>query len=218
MEVGGTHAVSIDVDISIDIDITIDIDIDIMAAPAPGPPTPAPDRSNGYGPPEPKPNADANCHTGPNRGIHEGRICGIPPGSVDNNRIVTGHIDNFRICRFDFVDFAFDDHLLLGARLQIAGSISFRPQFLNRVHYIGLLSYEGFTHPLSPFPLLSHHCEYLWKRRQRFNAQVPGHSIQGRIERIPLEGRICLHPAVSLHNLIGVCCSDQDLCEQRIRI
>jgi hypothetical protein len=71
---------------------------------------------------------------------------------------------------------------------------------------------------LSPIRLLSHHCEYLWKRRQRFYAQVPGHSIQGGIERLSLKGRICLQPAVRIQNLIRVGCSNQDLCEKRIRI
>jgi hypothetical protein len=79
---------------------------------------------------------------------------------------------------------------LLCRILQIARSIRLRPQFLNGIHDIGLLSYESFTQPLCPCSLVGHHGEDLRERRQRFYTQVPIHSVESGIERIPLEGRI----------------------------
>jgi hypothetical protein len=122
------------------------------------------------------------------------------------------------IYRLNFDRLAFDNHLLLFGRLEIAGSLGLLPQSLNGVHDAGLLSQESFTQPLCPGRLLSHHVEDLRKRRQRLHAQVPVHFVQGVVERVPLEVRVGLQPAVGFHNLIRIRRGYEDLREQRIRI
>jgi hypothetical protein len=111
-----------------------------------------------------------------------------------------------------------DNNLLLGGRLEIAGGISFMPQSLNGCRDIGLLRHESVAHPLCPILLSSHHGEYLRESRQRLNALVPLHLLQGVIERVPRNVRVCLYPSVRCGNLIRICSRDKDLCEQRIRI
>ncbi len=217
MEALGTHRVSVDIDVPpVDIDIPVDIYIYIMAAPTPRAPTPAPGRSYGNSPKEPKPYANSN--PGENRGIDQGGIRGVPPWSVDHCRVVTGNIDNFWIDRLDLDIVTLDNHLLLRGRLEIAGGLGLLPQFLNRIHHIGLLSQESFTHLLRPGRLFSHHGEDLRKRRQRLHAQVPVHRVQGVIERVPFKARVFLQPAVRFHHLIRISCCYEHLCQQRIRI
>ncbi len=111
-----------------------------------------------------------------------------------------------------------DNHLLLRARLEIAGGISFMPQSLNGCRDIGLLIHEGLAQPVCPLRLLNHHVEDLRKRRERLHAFVPLLLLQGGIERVPLKARVCLYPAVRIVNITRICSRDKDLCEQRIRI
>jgi hypothetical protein len=81
-----------------------------------------------------------------------------------------------------------------------------------------LLGNECFTQLLCPGRLLSHHCEYLWEGRQGLHAQVPVHFVDGVIERIPLEVRILLQPAVRIHDLIREGRCHQNLRKQCIRV
>src|SRR5271157_5238773 len=130
MQAGCSYAAPADIDVPVDIDIPIDIYIHIMAAPTPGSPAPTPDWSYGYCSPEPK-DTDSNCNSGPTaRGINQRRIRRIPPRSIDNYRIVSRHINDFGICRFDLDGLAFGNHLHLFGRLEIAGSRGLLPQFL----------------------------------------------------------------------------------------
>jgi hypothetical protein len=112
----------------------------------------------------------------------------------------------------------FDNDRLLWGRLEIAGGISFLPQPLNGCRDIGLLRHESFAQPLCPRRLLSHHVEDLRKRRERLHALIPPHLHQGIIERVPLKARVCLYPAVRVHDITRICGRDKDLREQRIRI
>ncbi len=112
----------------------------------------------------------------------------------------------------------FDDHRRLCGRLKIACGISFLPQSLNGCRDIGLLIHESFAQPLCPSRLLSQHVEDFRKRRERLHALIPTHLHQGIIERISLKARVCLYPAVRVHDISGICGRDKDLREQRIRI
>jgi hypothetical protein len=162
----------------VDINSPVDIYIYIVVGPTPRAPSPAPGRSHGYSSPEPE-DSDSNGHPRENGVISEGRIRRIPPGSVDHDRVVTGNIDNFRIYRHNLYSLTLDNHLLLRGRFEIAGGMSFLPQSLNGVHDIGLLSQESFTQPLRPVRLLGHQVEDLRKRRERLDAEVPVHPVQG---------------------------------------
>ena len=166
--------------VAVDIDMPVDIYIYIMVGPTPRAPSPAPGRSHGNRSPEPE-HSDSNGYPGENGVISKGRIRRPQPGSVDHYRVVTGNIDNFRIYRRNLDTLTLDNHPLLRGSFEIAGGISFLPQSLNGVHDIGLLSHESFTQPLCPGRLLSHHVEDLRKRRERLDAQVPVHPVQGVI-------------------------------------
>jgi hypothetical protein len=179
METAGAHGGAVKMT-AVDIDIPVDIYIYVMVGPTPRAPSRAPDRSHGYSSKEPE-HSDSNGHPWENGVISEGRIRRIPPGSVDNYRVVIGNIDNFRIYRRNLDTLTLDNHLLLRGSLEIAGGISFLPQSLNGVHDIVLLGQESFTQPLCPGRLLSHHAEDLRKRRERLDAQVPVHPVQGCI-------------------------------------
>jgi hypothetical protein len=179
MEAAGTHGGVVKIT-AVDIDIPVDIYVYIMVSPTPRAPSPSPDRSHGCSTPEPE-HSDSNGYPGENGVISEGRIRRPPPGPVDHYRVVTGNIDNFRIYRLNLDSLTLHNDFLLRGSFKIAGGISFLPQSLNGVHDIGLLSQESFTQPLRPGRLLSHHVEDLRKRRERLDAQVPVHPVQGVI-------------------------------------
>ena len=203
---------------AIDVDVPIDVDVDTATAPVPGTPAPSPDRSYCHSPPKPE-DSDSNGHFRPTAGrVNQRRIRGIPPWPVDNYRIVARHINNLGIYRYNFDHLTFNNHLLLFGSLEIARSLGLLPQSLNGVHDTGLLSQESFTQSLCPGCLLSHHVEDLRKRRERLHAQVPVHFVQGVVECVSLEVRVCLQPAVRFHNLVWIRRRYEDLCEKRIRI
>jgi hypothetical protein len=218
MQAGRSYAIPADINVPVDIDITIDIYIHIVAAPTPRAPAPTPDRSYGYSPPEPE-HTDSNSNSGPTAGrVNQRRIRRIPPRAIHDYRVVARHINDFGICRLDLYGLTLDNHLLLFGRLEIARCLGLLPQFLNGIHYIGLLGQECFAQPLCPCRLLGHHVEDLWKGRQRLHAQVPGHLVQSVIEHVSAKVRVCLHPSVRFRNLIRIGRRYEDLREQRIGI
>ncbi len=196
-----------------------DINKDSTTGPVPAAPAPAPpDRSDRYGSPKSEQPKCSEGYPWPNGEISEGRIRWIRPGPVNNCRVVSGHINNIRISGCNLDGFTCDGHLLLWGRLEIAGGISFLPQSLNRCRDIGLLRHESLAQLCCPPHLPNHHVEYLREGRQRLNALVPLHLLQGLIERVPRKARVCLHPLVRCLNISWICSRDKDLCDQRIRV
>jgi len=177
----------------------------------------APACSNVYSPKKPE-RSNVGIRHRQIRVIGEGRIRRPPPVPVDNLRIVTRHIDNLRIDRINFDTITFDNHLLLGARVEIALSVCFRAESLNGCRYTVFLIRVSVTQPLGPGRLPNHHVEYLWKRRQRPDARVPVHCIHGGIEPGLRKFPVPVQPSVRFRELIREARGLQDLIEQRVRV
>ena len=201
-----------------------------MSAPVPTSPAKTPDRpddeSGGSKPECPKPNAD-KAHSHVKRvknkawiegAVSVGRVCRIPPASVNHRRIVHRNIDPFGIDRLDLDALSTNNDLLLLGGLEVSLSLSLGPQTLDRIHDIGLLSHESIAHSSGPIYFVAHHRQNLRKGDQRLHAEIPSHAVQRVIQRIALEIRILFYPLIRFTHLVGVGGRHQDLPEQGIGI
>src|SRR5262249_33278320 len=106
-----------------------------------------------------------------------GRIAWGPTTTVDDGRIVIGHVNRVGIFLLDdddlFVLNLFDADILLFVALQLVIRLRFGTQALDRIHDVGLLSEHRIAELLRPVELVVHHGEYAWRRHQRFYAVVP---------------------------------------------
>ncbi len=129
--------------VAVEIIIIVDGDVVVAAPTAAISPTPAPRSSHGET--NSKGNRHACCIVS-GRGIVNGRI-GVNCRAVDEGRIVSGNVNNFRVGLLDYDDllrfnnFCFDFLLLAG--FQVARTLSLLAHALDSFHCLVLLRQEG---------------------------------------------------------------------------
>ena len=155
----------------------------------------------------------ARVVAGPGAPVHR-RIGRIPPRTVDEGRIVVGHIHHLRIGLLDDYGLALrlDAHDFIG--LKVARRLRLLAQLLDRVHHLLLLRKKCVAQPLHPVELLVHHGDDLWKRDQRLDAGIPVLLFDRPHRRIAAQAWIRSRPACCLHHFDGIRRGHQDLREQ----
>jgi hypothetical protein len=150
----------------------------------------------------------------------ERRVVGPRPGSIDNGRVVIGHIDRVRADWLDgnFVCFAPDG--LLGRGLQCASSRRSPAQTLNGVHDIRLLREKGVADLLAPLQIRVHHAQNVGEWYQRLYAQIPTLLFQGGSQRVSFEPSVvwAFQPTRGFDYLEWVSCGCQNLRNKWVRV
>lgn len=126
------------VDMPVDGEVAVDINVHMMPVPVTPPP--------GIPPGRPHDDADTKGEKRPRhiarRIVNIGRIGGIPPGAIDNARVVNWNVDHLGTRRFDADDLLFDHDFLLGRRLEMTRRMGFGAQGLDGIHDVFLLRHE----------------------------------------------------------------------------
>src|SRR5215470_9963789 len=86
-----------------------------------------------------------------------GRVVGMGPFTINNRRIVVGHVHGLRVCRLDCNDLMRLLDLLFLRRCQLLGAVGLGSQALNGIHDIRLLSEHGVSQLLRPVEFGVHH-------------------------------------------------------------
>jgi hypothetical protein len=131
--------------------------------------------------------------------------------------LVSGDIDDLRVCRLDLDNLLVLDHPvhnpLLGRGLQVTGGIRFTPELLDGVEDVGLLRGEGFSQCAGPVHILIHELQNRGIVEQRDETRIPVCTYRRHSRR-----RRTRHMARRLGDIERECRSHQHLREQRIRV
>ena len=209
--------------VAVDIDGSVDIDMDVTMAPVTKSPSGTPEWPDRDACRKPeRPCADKTCPAvigvknivGVVGTISVGRVCRIPPGSIDYIGIICRNIDQLRIYRRDLDIVSTDNHPLLLGAPQVALSIGPVTQALDRIQDIGLLSHKSIPHLTGPLHFVAHHGKNLRKGNQRLHTEIPVFAVQCGIQFFTLEICIQPHPLIRFDHLFGVGRCYQDLPDQ----
>src|SRR5262245_13653155 len=183
------------------VDVAIDVDVVVAPVEASAPEIsargPAPDGISGAEgePGRHHPGGDIAGRRPVVRRIGRRRPC-----AVNDRGIVVGHIDRIRRRWLDGDDLLVlllaDHDLLFLGRCQLVVRLSLRAQALHGIHDIGLLGQHRIAELLRPIELRAHHVEDGRRRRQRFQAVVPGLLVDRGLELISLEILVLGRPPV----------------------
>ena len=207
------------------VDVRRTIDVDVVVAPAH---VAAPVAA---GRPAAERNASAECKTGGESGAGVisrrrrevvGRVGRIRPLAIDHGGVVVGDVERFGLSRFDhdhlLVLLGLDRNLLLLGGLQLLRRLSPGAQPLDRIHNVRLLRQHRVAKLLRPGQFRAHHAEHRRRRDQRFDAFVPGLTIDRVFELIALQVLVLIDPAAGLDYFQRIGRSHQRLRQQVVGI
>ena len=194
------HAVAaLNVGVSVEIIVVVDGDVVIATPPAAPSPPSGPHRAHRH--------ADAE-RDGHARGVISRRrvVNGgirVSRGSINDDRVVTRHINYVGLGLLDNDDLLAFHHLgldcLLLAGFEIAFVLGLRAHALHRIHYLSLLSEKGVSQIGGPLDVICQAFHDVRKTRHGLHAGIPGLLLHRISQRFILEVRIFLQPLLKLN-------------------
>src|SRR5580704_12648233 len=204
--------------IAVEIVIVVDRNV-VIAAPTAAPsPSPVNGCSNHHS--HAKGNRHSSCVVSGRRVVN-GRI-GIYRGAINDYRVITGNVDDFRLGLLNHNDalalYNLCFYLHLFVAFQVSLPLGFGAHALYCLHDVGLLRQESVTQIGRPLDVVCQPLEGVWNHRHSLDAWVPGLLFHGIDERLVLQSVVFRQPLLELHKFQWVRRGGKHLSKKRIRV